>query len=69
MKRLKIRVYEIEHDGDLDNACEELHQYGATSIKVIETDFEGGECALIEIQVPEDKLDEFKRNVMNNMCV
>jgi hypothetical protein len=59
-KTFGIRVYEIEHDGDLENAERWIRQAGATSVTVRATDFENSESAVFEVQVPEEKVERFR---------
>jgi hypothetical protein len=56
----RIRVYEIEHDGDLDNAVSDLSLCGAANIEVIECDFDGEESALLRFEIEEENLSEFR---------
>lgn len=45
-KLRKVRVYEIEHDGDLQDAVSEIVKCGAEEVKVVGSNFDE-ECALI----------------------
>ena len=50
--RRSLIVYECEHDGDLDHACDELQRLGATFVTVRSRDYEGEECVCIEYTPP-----------------
>lgn len=50
MKRVKLPVHEIEHEGDLEHATEAFRAAGAKSVKVLATDFEGAEAALFLVE-------------------
>lgn len=44
-----VRFYECEHDGDLGNYINCCFDAGAKKIRVVETDYDNEECALIEV--------------------
>jgi hypothetical protein len=55
----RFRVYEVEHQGDEQEAISELLRVGCVSVKVIERDYNGEESIAVECVVPEGvKLSE-----------
>ncbi len=56
----RIRVYEIEHDGDVDNATVRIRAAGATSVKMVQADFDCSESALFEVTVADDQVERFR---------
>lgn len=44
------RLYEIEHDGDADDAVAALHRAGASHIQIVERDYEGSECMTVKFR-------------------
>lgn len=50
---MRVRVYEIEHQGDLSHAVDALRQAGARNVQALATDFEGSESAVLSFDAPE----------------
>lgn len=48
----KFRVYEIEHNGDVDASVEDLRKAGCTNVRVLTTDFEESESMVVECTMP-----------------
>jgi methylmalonyl-CoA mutase cobalamin-binding subunit len=69
LKKMEFRVYEIEHNDDLEDAISELRSYGAEKITVVSTDFDESESARFEVLVPEHKAKDFIIDVRTQMCV
>ena len=75
MKEGKVRVYEIEHNGDLDHAVESLgdiaQSVGGRVTGTFETDFDHEESAVIGFEVPEGKWREFMAAVRtsDDLCL
>jgi hypothetical protein len=66
--KLRFKVYEIEHDGDLENATDEVEECGAENIEVEDTDFENSESATLVVEVKNVK--EFKRKIREaDLCL
>jgi len=55
----RIRVYEIEHDGDLDNAVYEIGKCGASQVEVVSSDFDS-EDAVISFVATDEVYDKVK---------
>jgi hypothetical protein len=55
----RIRVYEIEHDGDLQNAVYEIRRCGASQIEVVSSDFDS-EDAIISFVATDEVYDKVK---------
>jgi hypothetical protein len=47
----RFRVYEIEHQGDVDASVEDLKRAGCTGVRILATDFEA-ECMVVECTLP-----------------
>ncbi len=56
MKKFRVTVGEIEHESDLGDAIDAVgdvaRAHGGDFTQVIETDFEGGESATLEVEIP-----------------
>ena len=69
LNKLEFRVYEIEHNDDLEDAISELRSYGAENVSILSIDFEDTESVKFEVMVPESKIKEFIIDVRMQMCV
>lgn len=56
----KLRVYEIEHDGDLQNAVHEIGQCGASQVEVVSSNFDS-ENAVISFVATDEVYDKVKK--------
>jgi hypothetical protein len=68
LSKVKFRIYEIEHNGDIDDVINELSSYGAVKVEVLSTDY-NTESAVFEATVPDDKLKSFIVDVRTKACV
>jgi hypothetical protein len=60
-KTRRLRVYEIEHDGDLDFAVSEIVKCGATQVSVVSSDFDS-EDAVISFVATDEVYDKVKND-------
>lgn len=58
-KTRRLRVYEIEHDGDLQNAVHEISQCGASQVEVVSSNFDS-EDAVISFVATDEVYDKVK---------
>jgi len=52
-KRVELTMGEIEHNGDVDNAVDQLQKAGCKNIKVIYSDFDS-ESMTAQFDLPDD---------------
>ena len=55
MKRVTFKVYEIEHNGDLDAAVAGIKKAGGKEVKVLESSFGSYGDATISALLPDDR--------------
>lgn len=68
LSKVKFRIYEIEHNDDIDDVINELSSFGAVKVEVLSTDY-NSESAIFESTVPDDKLKSFIVDVKTKVCV
>lgn len=68
LSKVKFRIYEIEHSGDIYDVIDDLSSFGAVKVEVLSSDY-NTESAVFEATVPEDKLKSFIIDVRAKCCV
>jgi ACT domain-containing protein len=66
--RIRFMVYEIEHEGDLDDAIDAIEEHGGSVIDLAE-DFEGEEAAAFLVEVEDEKAFKEKLGEDERTCL
>jgi len=72
MSKIQLSVYEIEHEGDEDDAITELKAAGCRGLRVIERAYQttdgSDESMRVELELPEGMTIEELHNKCENTC-